>query len=295
MHVRNLFRPALLSLDWVFVADIIQSIATVALMEERSPVTPTGSKADPFSPESQAKEKSLWDREDLCVRYIIEEGKLNMLLRLLYDFKMLKTQIELGQISITEYVLGLETDRPTLEHRMGVFEQALGHVLKCCFQSVESLQTCDIPLLITHISEVLSTVQDRTALPRHDREVHSMQEALVMHYLVAIMRKIDQLQEDTVMQLLEQKNIVPGLIKMLDRYSAEFRPEDVMLAFEFLSRLMETEAFLTYKDNFLRDDEHKQMLVRLYETHVQPLLRDYSVKKELRALSDQIVRIRSGK
>ncbi len=39
---------------------------------------------------------------------------------------------------------------------MQVYEQSLGLLLRCAFQSVETLQTLDFPLLLQHISEVLT-------------------------------------------------------------------------------------------------------------------------------------------
>lgn len=75
----------LYQLEWLLITDTIENISRIAEMD---------SKRKP------KKEGSLWERDELCVRYIIEEGKLNMLLRMMNDFKNFQYKILSRELSI---------------------------------------------------------------------------------------------------------------------------------------------------------------------------------------------------
>ena len=73
----GLARPRHLSLthtqEWLGLTDSLQHIANVALLEHRLP--------------RDSEDSTLWEGEELTVRYMLEEGKLNLCLRLMEDYK----------------------------------------------------------------------------------------------------------------------------------------------------------------------------------------------------------------
>ena len=90
-------------------------------------------------------------------RYILEDGKLNVCLRMLVDF----TNFQRSSRSLT-------ADQ---QEKMDAFEKGLGQVLRNTWKHVEALQTTDLPLLLEHITEVLKAVRaTRPAAPRRDRD-----------------------------------------------------------------------------------------------------------------------------
>ena len=67
-QIKRLGTPAVLSVEWFDVVEALQHIANIAVMEEKLP-------------RKQGENATLWEREDLTVRYMLEEGKLNVTLR----------------------------------------------------------------------------------------------------------------------------------------------------------------------------------------------------------------------
>lgn len=63
----------LFSRDWFDMVESLQHLTNIALMEQMLP------KAQPNA--------TLWERDELTVRFLLEEGKLNLCLRLLVEFK----------------------------------------------------------------------------------------------------------------------------------------------------------------------------------------------------------------
>ena len=59
--------------EWLGLTDSLQHIANVALMEHRLP--------------RDSEDSTLWEGEELTVRYMLEEGKLNLCLRLMEEYK----------------------------------------------------------------------------------------------------------------------------------------------------------------------------------------------------------------
>ena len=57
--------------EWLSMVDSLQHISSIAVMEQKLPQQAGGG------------EMTLWDKDDMAVRMVLEEGKLNMCLRVL--------------------------------------------------------------------------------------------------------------------------------------------------------------------------------------------------------------------
>ena len=79
------------------------------------------------------------------MRGVIEDGKLNLCLRNLVEYK----EFEMSNRSNSK--MGAQHTAT-----MAKFEKGLGMVLRNAWKHVEVLQTTDIPLLLQHISVVLN-------------------------------------------------------------------------------------------------------------------------------------------
>ena len=110
----------------------------------------------------------------------MEDGKLNLCLRLLVDYKQYMSAIHRGGEQLSE-----EAQQKTADK----FEQSLGTVLKNAWFHVEALQTTDLPLLIDYIGLVLRDATDSGAGKGWLEQLESFeqfgarQEAMVLHYL----------------------------------------------------------------------------------------------------------------
>jgi len=106
--------------------DSLRHIADIAVMEQRLP-----------KQEGQ-EEMTLWDKEDMAVRMVLEEGKLNMCLRVLQEYKALvrpagafgaAAGAAAGTLGIPEGEVG---------SKMCIFEESIGLLLHCAMKSVEA-------------------------------------------------------------------------------------------------------------------------------------------------------------
>ena len=123
-HVRNLEKSALFSREWIHLTESLQHIATIAKMEHRLPAENAAS--------------TLWEEDEVVVRFILEEGKLNMCLRVLQEYKALvrpagafgaAAGAAAGTLGIPEGEVG---------SKMCIFEESIGLLLHCAMKSVEA-------------------------------------------------------------------------------------------------------------------------------------------------------------
>merc|ERR1712166_40480 len=73
-HVNNVRIEPWISRAWFDSADSLKYVASIAQMEDKLRKTKESSS-------------TLWESDELASRYIVEEGKLNLLLRMLYEHK----------------------------------------------------------------------------------------------------------------------------------------------------------------------------------------------------------------
>lgn len=262
-RVRRLAHYAPLSPEWSEMTDTLQHLASVAVMEEK---------------DSAKKDGSIWERDELCVRYIIEEGKINMLMRSMSEFKSFNYAAEAEG--------GIKDDDTKV--RVKIFEQSLGLLLKCTFTAVEALQTLDITHLIEHITIVI-----RHALTRLDALTDfTAQEVLVIPYLDLLMRHIDQLNEEAVMNQIERNGIVSLTLQHFEKFGSKLEKEVQDSYAFFLAHLVETETYQTHKTKFITDKEDKRRLALLEGLVKELVAVETERRKALRALSDNIIRFK---
>ena len=72
-HIRSLGSFPVLSSPWVEMADVLGRIANISDMESKLP--------------SAKDDATLWETEEQALRYLIEDGKLNLCLRNMIEFK----------------------------------------------------------------------------------------------------------------------------------------------------------------------------------------------------------------
>eukprot|EP00662_Eupelagonemidae_sp_cell21_P049940 gene49940-37822_t len=151
--------------------------------------------AEPLSPEWMEMAEIIAameakDRDELCVRFIIEEGKINLMLRSMVSFKEWHYEAQ---------AKGRAFDDEQLQ-RIRMFESGLSTLLRHALCAEEArcgagrrrgtlATTIDITLLCEHVERVL-------------------------HYLHSILRQADKLaDEDKVLTMLLDRNIVPLVLK----------------------------------------------------------------------------------
>lgn len=127
-HVRKLEHSAPLSREWLVMIDSFLHISNIALMEHRLP--------------REDDTATLWEGEELTVRYLLEEGKLNLCLRLMHEYKRKKRELDADSAAaaLAAQTVGLEP--AALEARTLVFEQSLSVLLKVRTRSAARARQC---------------------------------------------------------------------------------------------------------------------------------------------------------
>lgn len=190
-------------------SEALQHAVNIALMERRLP--------------SNGGE-SLWEREGLCVRFLLEDGKLNLCLRLLSEFFESMRQQEAKAEMVKRVAVGANCSSGDAEQQLGRFEENLGSLVECMFEAVECWQTCDLPLFCEHVRHVL--VYAATQLPLEswgqlpEAARAAAQECQVVGYLAQLGALMEQLGEDRVMALVEQHQLMQATLTWLCKVSA---------------------------------------------------------------------------
>lgn len=184
--VKQISPHTLFSSKWFAMLGSLQHVTDTAVVEQRT--HGSGNEGESL--------KTLWERNEVTVRYLLEEGKLNLCLRLMIDFKgMQRKEMFADALATAKALEPIHTfdDLPTIKLKAALYEQCLGVLLSCAFGSVESLQTLDMPALFEHMGKTLEfslTHSEMIRSPDADRR----QEALSLHYLSAMFEKMESLQ-----------------------------------------------------------------------------------------------------
>eukprot|EP00276_Gloeochaete_wittrockiana_P010956 CAMPEP_0184656382 /NCGR_PEP_ID=MMETSP0308-20130426/16467_1 /TAXON_ID=38269 /ORGANISM="Gloeochaete witrockiana, Strain SAG 46.84" /LENGTH=271 /DNA_ID=CAMNT_0027093493 /DNA_START=184 /DNA_END=999 /DNA_ORIENTATION=+ len=261
------------------MSDSLQRIANIAVMEQKLP--------------KKSDEGTLWEREELTVRFLLEEGKLNMGLRILNDFKSATKSVALRRSLVQKASEAQNVPADDLDRKMDAFEQNLGLLISCALRSVESLQTLDIPLLIKHCGEVLSQSADdpEGMAGKTGQALEKCQETLCISYLLYIARRFEVLaNEDRIMQLVDDYSVIPALISFLHRYYALYKThtEPLSNAIQFLALAFDTEAFQTHKDKYIPNPDLMRKACEIRGFFIEDLLVDLNTRKKLLPLLDNL-------
>lgn len=270
-YVRSLVPHCILTRPWFDMTDKLVYVTDVAMREQRLP-----RKADPGT---------LWDRDELTVRFLLEEGKLNLCLRLMTEYSQF-TRTPTYSTTVQQVSTEMSVDKKVIENRLESFEHSMGMLLSCAFKSVESLQTIDMPLLLEHVKDVLQAFNTRDDQPTGDLE--KRQESLVISYINSIFRYLEELPEDRIMELVEEHDIVGLLVDVLSKHGTTYSRRVVEVTCATLSLAMDSEAYKTHKERYVGSEERKLALIKVREQFLAELEKDYESRRRFTALLRQI-------
>jgi len=274
-HIRFLTDYEILSVDWLKMAESLHQIANVAFMETHLPP----SDSNPLLQQGKKTSGTLWDQEkdELAVRILLEEGKLNLALRILHKYKELTRSGKFDSL-VKATIAKFNSDMPTVMERCRVFEQSLGVLLKFALRHVESLQIMDVPEFIQHVGEILVEVES-SEKKELAPDAQKMQCTLVIQYLGSLAVNLEDVDEDRVMDLIEQNKIFPRLIALLLKHYTWYKIDTLTAAALFFSHAMESEAYCTEPERFVKGENMFKELVALKGFFISNLVTKCDLKK----------------
>ncbi len=229
-------------------------------------------------------QSTLWEREEYTVRYILEESKANLLLRMISDYKKFQYSVEKGGTVITSPLL----DPLSLQTRMYIFEQSASRLLKYCLMAVEVIQTFDIAGLIQHASDVIDfAISDFFEV---QNEMEGVQEYSVIQYLNLILMCAERLNEEGMVNRIVEHDLPIKVTKLLAKYHGKCKESIRFELARCISLILDLDHIRGNPDSVFVADEDKKLLISLHQSTIKPLLTNYERKKALRALVDTIHR-----
>lgn len=255
--------------QWNEMADVLGRLSHVSDMEAKLPSPKTGA--------------TLWETEELALRYVLEDGKLNLCLRNMVDFKQ----------HVKQMLIEGQRPPPEIAPKFDKFEKGMGTVLRNAWNHVESLQTTELPLLISHIGDVLETTlfaSDIIESYAKAEDLSQRQEVIVFYYLASLMKHLDDIHEDRIMPIIREKNIFMNGVKFLSVYYPAMTAVDALRALEALSGLVQTEDFQTYKERYVShtDNADAFVLIEFRETVLLKYQDDFKTRRIVRPLLDLV-------
>jgi len=198
---------------------------------------------------------------------VLEEGKLNLILRCLREYKVTQRNLLSQPEFRTSLLAKVGKDEGEIGGAEIIFEAGLGTILNLCLQAIESLQTLDLPLLVQHSAEVMAYAQDPGPQPQLEAAMAEhpglLQEDRIPLYIRALLANLDHINEDRTLELIEHHGILTGLASHILHYapSGALSPAAASAGLEALSRIVETDAFTTHPEAFLPSTQAEDVLL----------------------------------
>ncbi|KDO27061.1 hypothetical protein SPRG_07772 [Saprolegnia parasitica CBS 223.65] len=259
-HIRFLGDYPILSTEWKEMARNMTRFGEISEMERQLP---------------KQENATLWECEELALRYILEDGKLNLCLRLLVEYKEYERN-----------TLGRDFDAEAKDLLLK-FERGLGVMLKNAWLHVEALQTTDLPLLVEYIASVLTFCHEEPEFYK-TKDLEDCQEVIVLYYLHGLMKRLDDIGESRIMPLLQERQVFELVLWHLQHNHTSFSPDDVLVTAEVLAQICDSEDFQTHPTAYVATAEARQDLRVIQEEVLDDLATDLDIRKRLRPLLDVV-------
>ena len=276
-HIRLLDSHKIFTREWLAMTDALAHISNIAKMEHRLP-----------RPE---KDSTLWEGDDLTIRFMLEEGKLNLCLRLMHEYCRAMIGLKSANDGYRSWLVSTASScgvagPEQLAQRLLTFEQSLGVLLRCALEHIEAVQTTDLPELMTHIAEVLAFA---VSAPAESLCFERTQEAMVGRYLHSVMARVEALDEDRLMPMVLEHDLVNLVVAHLGAHAVALEPEGQLAAASFLALALDTEAFETTPGQFLSPSS-KEVLKTFTVLFLGELSAEVEQRRKLRPLLDAVAR-----
>jgi len=283
-HIRFLGDFAILSSDWLKMAESLQQIASVAFMETHLPP----SEENPLQQAGKKTHGTLWDqpKDEIAVRILLEEGKLNLLLRMLHKYRTTSRGDKWGDM-LTACAKQFNSDPTAVAERCRTFETSLGILLRFALNHVEAVQILDLAEFFQHAEEVLNlALKSDKSTVEHEK----LQETMLVYYLSSIGQKLEELDEDKVMEQVKDHKCFSLLVDQLNKHLSWYRVDTLEAAAKALNGFMTSDSYGAERKAFVPDQAAMKQIVNLKGLFLHELLNlpDGMKKKDVQKLLDEI-------
>lgn len=265
------------------MAESVNQIANVAFMEKQLPPTST----NPLAQEGKKETGTLWDqsKDELAVRILLEEGKLNLVLRLLTKYMEFKKSGGFDE-AVEATSKTFNSEKALVHDRCQIFESAMSILLKLALCHVEALQILDMPAFTTHVAFVLKTEEVDSTV--HKREGQSTS---VLALLASVASNFEELQEDRIMELILKSKIIDLTLAYVNKFQTKLTPGHFKSVCIFFSNVVSSDAFSTDSDVYLPSEEAKRNFYTTLTDIMATATKEAGLQKtDVQALIDLLAR-----
>ncbi|CEP00919.1 hypothetical protein PBRA_008231 [Plasmodiophora brassicae] len=275
---------------WLEVADSIIQVAQIASVEMAAPIQFEKSVADQTGRNSKG---TLWDqqKDEMAVRMLLEEGKLNLTMRLLHQYM----EVSMGHPTFMAAVRKAAEDTGQTDAKVTDtcrnFEISCGLLLTSALSHVEALQILDIPYLVKHCQDVIQHGLDNDQYTKFADNQEGMQKSVVVHFLRRLTDQLDELDEERVLEILDSND----MLRLVAVYTSKqctsyFSRDDIREAVLFFVNVFTCETFKAESDRYASAPV-MDALVALQDPVLAPCLQsetDPNRKRGLREVLDRV-------
>jgi hypothetical protein len=268
IHSLGSFRP--FSDRWMTMSDALARIGHITKMEVTLP--------------KESKDATLWDCDELALRFLLEDGKLNLVLRNLIAFKTLQfDMLKQGKAPKEDFKIAALK-----------FEIGTGVTLKHAWLHIEALQTTDLPMMVEYISTVISMSNDKPERLDYgfddDEKRAELQEKIFPYYILALCKGMEEsIDEERIMPSIRRFQLVPLFIKYLTLHAKHVTKKVLSISCEALAILFDTDDYQTNEEKYLTSDNVSIELGNLGDTFIYEMSsEDSELRRKIRPLLDEI-------
>jgi len=295
-HVRRLRYWPLLSESWLLMSESISQIAEVAFMELNLPFSNNSELGEQVGRKGTG---TLWDQEDdeLAITILQEEGKVNLCVTLICEYsQVMKEESEVLEF-ISETAKRTGQSRESITESVMQFEKGIGVLIHLAMAHVEVIQILDIGTLMQHLATVLEASDRRAYLWEHEPSsdfgsnfcgADKLQEFQVIHYLAHLMKHLEEIDEDRVMDMIEHHNMIAKASRHVATLM-DWLSDDIFASFLlFLNGCFDSETYLAEKSRFITPEIQMvclNMSAKLLQTTVKST---YLITKHIASFTKEL-------
>ena len=191
--------------EWFEMLEALVHVTETAQLQRKAPNPKAGDVAG-----ISGAAPTLWDKETVAVRLLLEEGKLNVCLRLLYRHRRQVTQPNFPQLlASVSKTRGMTVQR--LTSNLAVYEGCLAKILACAYENVEVVQTTELSEAVEYAVYVLNEF----CRGRCKDELGLLVPTCACYNLRAFALHMDQLGEKRVMLAFAHHRAVELVVELM--------------------------------------------------------------------------------
>ena len=252
----------ILSPNWTQTARVIARVASISDTERALA-------------EEAGVESTLWEGEELALRFVLDEGKSKIVLMLLIRAKARAAEIAADQ----------DEEESAEDCALAYFEEQAGAVVRNMLRHLVCLQTIDIEAIVQHCVSVMRLARGRASICSGARA--RRQETVLIDYVRSIARHVDALGDAKVMAIAKKHRLVEALVRHIDEHRESLGVAHVQLGAEALADLLDTEDFRTDHVEFLSAEEDIATIAAWDGLFLRAMSRsNRPLRKRLRGLLD---------